>query len=108
MKKTIAQQLNITEFPLIINDKHGNKIYHEDSDGYWNKKEYDSEGRELYFENSGGYWHKYEYDSEGNRIYYEDTTGVIKDNRPKEAKIQYNRPKEIITLNGIKYQRIDE
>ena len=100
MNKTIAKQLNVTDFPFEIKDKQGNVIYREDSDGYWNKKEYDSEGRELYFENSGGYWWKCEFDSEGNRIYYEDSSGLIKDNLPKED--------DVITLNGKKYKRIDE
>ena len=98
--KTIAQQLNIKDFPFIIKDKQGNAIYHEDSDGFWYKKEYDSEGRELYFENSGGYWAKYEYDSEGRELYYEASDGVITDNRPKLD--------DVITLNGIKYKRIEQ
>ena len=29
--KTIAQQLNIKEFPFRIKDKNGNQIYFEDS-----------------------------------------------------------------------------
>ena len=40
--KTIAQQLNVTEFPFEIRDKNGNQIYFEDSKGYWYKNEYDS------------------------------------------------------------------
>jgi hypothetical protein len=60
--KTIAQQLNIKEFPFEINDSNGNQIYHE---------------------NSAGYWYKREYDSNGNEIYYEDSDGKITDNRPK-------------------------
>lgn len=32
--KTIAQQLNIKEFPFRIKDKNGNQIYFENSDGY--------------------------------------------------------------------------
>ena len=31
--KTIAQQLNVTEFPFEIKDKNGNRIYSEDSFG---------------------------------------------------------------------------
>jgi tartrate dehydratase beta subunit/fumarate hydratase class I family protein len=31
--KTIAEQLNVKEFPLKINDSNGNEIYYEDSDG---------------------------------------------------------------------------
>ena len=53
--KTIAQQLNITEFPFEINDKNGNEIYSEYSDGRWYKKEYDSYGNLTRFENSNGY-----------------------------------------------------
>jgi hypothetical protein len=63
------------------------------------KKEYDSEGNQIYLENSSGFWWKSEYDSEGNTIYHENSRGVIIDSRPK---------KEIITLNGIKYKRIDD
>ena len=51
--KTIAQQLNVTEFPFIIKDKNGNVIYSEDSYQYWVKTEYDSNGL-IYFENSDG------------------------------------------------------
>jgi len=119
--KTIAEQLNIKDFPFIIKDKQGRELYHEDSnggwlrreydssgnekylensDGFWWKKEFDSAGRELYYEDSRGFWYKYEYDSEGNEIYCEDSSGVISDKRPK--------PDDVITLNGIKYKRIDD
>ena len=80
---TIAQQLKIKEFPFSIKDSKGKAIYYENSDGYWQKIEYDSNGNHIYFEDSNGYWSKREYDSNGNRIYYETTTGVIIDNRPK-------------------------
>lgn len=66
MKKTIAQQLNITQFPFEIRDGRGNLIYHERDDGYWIKLLYDIEGKE---------------------IYYENTYGEIIDNRPKEQKL---------------------
>jgi len=62
MKKTIAQELNITEFPFQIEDSRGNLIY-------------------LEFENQ--YWAKYRFDSEGNQIYYENSKGEIEDSRPK-------------------------
>ena len=81
--KTIAQQLNITEFPFNIMDKKGNPIYHEASDGYWIKREYDEKGNDVYSENSTGYWRKKEYDKKGNEIYCENSDGVIKDRRPK-------------------------
>ena len=52
--KTIAQQLNIKEFPFDIKDKNGNEIYYENSLKYWVKREYDSSGNEIYYENSEG------------------------------------------------------
>ena len=63
---TIAQQLKIKKFPFIINDHNGNEIYYEDSDGFWEKSEYNSNG---------------------NRIYYESSNGTIIDNRPKTVEL---------------------
>ena len=97
--KTIAEQLNIKEFPFEIKDKQGNLLYFEDSDGYWGMWEYDSEGNKIWHENSAGYWYKWKYDSEGNEIYHENSRGEIIDNRPKD---------DVITIDGIKYKRIDE
>ena len=51
--KTIAEQLNVKEFPFYINDKNGNRIYWESITGYWIKKEYDS--KMIYREDSTGY-----------------------------------------------------
>jgi len=94
--KTIAQQLNITQFPFEIKDKNGNiiygedacnfwrkseydknniRIYFKDSTGYWNKREYDENNNEIYFKNSDGYWQKSEYDENSNQIYYENSDG---------------------------------
>ena len=104
MKKTIAQQLNIKEFPFEIKDEQGNKIYFEDLDGfwckrefdssgnkiyfetvdgYWTRREYDSNGNQIYFEDSDGFWYRKEYDSNGYEIYFEDSSGLIIDKRPK-------------------------
>lgn len=55
MKKTIAQQLNIKEFPFEIKDKNGNEIYWENSNGDWFRREYDSYGNETHYENSKGF-----------------------------------------------------
>jgi hypothetical protein len=104
--KTIAQQLNIKEFPFEIKDKKGNLLYFEDSNGYWQKYERDENGNERYFENSYGYCHKRERDEYGNVRYYEDSHGYwyeldkngyeryfenskgeIRDNRVKEMTI---------------------
>ena len=68
--KTIAQQLNVTEFPFEIKDKNGKCIYCENSNGVWWKSEYDSNGNQIYYETSNGFWIKREYDSNGNPIYF--------------------------------------
>jgi len=73
--QTIAQFLKITKFPFIIRDDNGNETYHENSSGYWIKREYDSSGNEIYLENFSGYWVKKEYDSAGNITYFEDSYG---------------------------------
>jgi len=100
--KTIAQQLNITEFPFIIKDKRGNQIYYEDSNGYWSKWEYDSNGKETYYENSNGYWIKSEYDSNGKETYYENYYGEIIDNRPKSTCND-----KVVEIDGKKYKLIE-
>ena len=74
-KQTIAQFLKVKTFPFIIKDAQGNKIYCEDSDGYWYKCGYNDQGNRIYCENSNGYWSKHEYDDQGNQIYYEDSNG---------------------------------
>ena len=79
--KTIAQQLNIKDFPFEIKDKNGNITYFEDSTGYWYKKEYDSNVNEIYFENS---------------------YGKIIDNRPKGCE------GKVIEIDGKKYKLISE
>jgi hypothetical protein len=63
---TIAQQLKIKDFPFIIRDKNGKKIY---------------------WENSAGYWHKTEYDTYGNVIYRETSDGILIDKRPKIVEV---------------------
>lgn len=64
MKKTIAQQLGIKDFPFEIKDK---------------------EGRVIYCEYSNEYWEMWERDSKGKVIYYEDSHGDIIDDRPKQT-----------------------
>ncbi len=117
--KTIAQQLNVTEFPFEIKDKSGKVLYFERSDGYWWKYEYDSNGNEIYFERSDGWWCKYEYDSNGNLIYYEnsngywckweyDSNGKILYFENSDGEIEDNRPKgcegKVVEIDGKKYK----
>ena len=117
--KTIAQQLNVTEFPFEIKDNNGKVIYSEDSNGVWYKSEYDSNGNQIYFENSNGYWYKRELDSNGNVIYSEDSNGVwfkieFDSNGNKiylensNGEIIDNRPKgcegKVVEIDGKKYK----
>lgn len=73
---TIAQILKVKEFPFIIKDEKGNKIYYEESNGFWWKSEYDANGNKTYCENSYGDWCKGEYDANGKEIYCKDSEGV--------------------------------
>jgi hypothetical protein len=81
--KTIAQQLNVKDFPFVIKDKNDNQIYRETSNGYWWKREYDKNNNPIYCESSNGFWWKREFDENNNEIYYEDSDGYIVDKRPK-------------------------
>jgi hypothetical protein len=124
MKKTIAQQLNVKEFPFVIKDSNGNVIYYEnsdefwakreydsngnviyfeDSDEFWAKREYDSKGNKIYFEDSDGYWAKREYDSNGNEIYFENSDGNVVDNRPKEIELTLD---EIANKLGVDVSKL--
>ena len=124
--KTIAEQIKWdfkTNGELEIKDKNGNLIYWEDSDGWWVKREYDSQGDEIYLEESDGYWEKREYDSKGNRIYLEtsnglwekreydskgnriyleNSNGVIEDNRPKPCQ------NKVVEIDGVKYKLVKQ
>jgi len=80
---TIAEQLNITDFPFRIYNKKGKVIYHE-CIGHWHKREFDKNGNKTYFETDTGFWYKKEFDENGTEIYYEASEdGVIFDRRPK-------------------------
>jgi hypothetical protein len=96
--KTIAQQLNIKEFPFTIKDKSGKVIYYEHSDGYWWKREYDSNGNKIYHEAYTGHWWKKEYDSNGNKICSTGSNGEIVDNRPKGCE------GKVVEIDGKEYK----
>jgi len=120
MKKTIAQQLKVTDFPFEIKDGNGNLIYMEYDDGYWARWEHDSEGRELYYEDSGSFWRKTKRDDNGNRTYYEcsdgfwqtwemDEAGEVIYSENSIGKIIDNRPKPkaepmTIEIDGKRYK----
>ena len=60
---------------------------------------YDSNGNKIYFEDSNGYWVKQEFDANGNRIYYENSMGTIIDKRPKKS-----CNGKVVEIDGKKYQ----
>jgi hypothetical protein len=94
--KTIAKQLNIKEFPFIIKDADGNRIYYEDSDGFWGKHEW-VDGKEICYEDSRGYWEKREW-VDGKEICYEDSIGRIVDYRPKT---DIQKAIDLLTKEGL-------
>ena len=78
--KTIAQQINWdfeTNGDLEIQDKNCKRIYWENSDNDWVKREYDSQF---------------------NEIYYESSNGRIIDNRPKSCE------NKVVEIDGVKYK----
>ena len=118
--KTICQQLNIKKFPFKIKDSNNNRIYYENSNGFWDKREYDSNNNRIYCENSNGYWDKREfdlnnnqiyyensnglwikreYDSNNNRIYFENSNGLIIDNRSKQVELTLEEIAEKFNIN---------
>ena len=74
-RPSIIELFEEVEYPIGLYNEQGNKIYHEESDGYWEKWKYDAQGNKIYHEESDGYWEKYEYDIQGNETYYEDSEG---------------------------------
>ena len=102
--KTIAQLLkhDFEKGSLYLYDSNNNKIYYENSDGFWSKREYDSNGNRIYFETSDRFWSKREYDSNGNRIYYENSNGYIEDNRPKQS-----CEGKVVEIDGKTYKLVE-
>jgi len=102
-QETIAQQLKVKEFPFVIRDSKGNKIYWENSVGLWYKYEYDSKNNETHWESSSGYWESREYDSKGLCVYFETSNGVVLDVRillPRKENVELTMD-EIATKFGV-------
>ena len=72
-------------------------LKHDFSKGYLYL--YNSNGNQIYHENSDGYWYKKEYDSNGNVTYFENSDGTIADNRPKP-----NCNGKTVTIEGVDYE----
>ena len=102
--KTTAQQLKIKKFPFRIKDDNGKLIYHEDSDGFWYRHEYDDEGNKTYHEYSNGTWYRYEYDDDGNKTYSEDSSGFK--TGTKKGTIKELSMNDIAKLVGIPVENL--
>jgi hypothetical protein len=91
---TIAQQLNIKDFPFqIFHTKffyNGNPIcpiYYENSNNEWCRNEYDEMGNQTYHINSKGYWEKSEYDGPSRCTRKENSNGYINKHTYNEANL---------------------
>ena len=106
-------------FPIEIKDADGNSTYYENSDDYWERREYDEKGNPTYYEDSDGYWERREYDKEGNSTYFESSNGFwIRREYDENGKVTYfensNGYKEgtkrgscsgkVIEIDGKKYK----
>ena len=95
---TIAQQLRISRFPLVIKDRKGNFVYTEDENGNWTKtiyndagllirledsdgkyenRAYDDNGNLVWLTDYTGYWYKFRFNEKGEDIYYENSLGDL-------------------------------
>ena len=76
LSETLTELGIAFSFPIEITDEWGDETYREESDGYWERHEYDAKGYPTYYENSNGFWYKCEYDANGNETYYESSNGT--------------------------------
>jgi len=103
-KLTIAEQLNITDFPFRIYDNNENEIYTEYGDNTWYKREYDENGNRIYLRQSGGYIENCEYSKNNILIYEKNSThGVIFDRRHNPVtKMTIKEIEDELGINNLK------
>jgi len=65
---TKAQQLGIKDFPYEEKDDVERITYWENEFGYWFKMGYDLKGNKIYHENSDGYGYSYLFDENNNLV----------------------------------------
>jgi len=104
---TIAQSLNVKEFPFICRDGQGREVYVEAASGAWERSEYGPNDKVTYWEKSNKNWVKRGYDDNGNYVYYENSNGRIEEYRPKPDAVP-EQPKPIgktieLTKEGALY-----
>ena len=94
----------------VYNNKD-DKVYYEDSDGFWVKREYDENGNLIYYEDvlycedNGSYWFKREYDNNGKLIYYENSNGKIIDERTTELTLEQIADKFGVRAENLKIKK---
>jgi len=64
------------KFPIEIKDANGKATYFEDSDGYWERFEYNAEGRPTYSENIDEFWQKWGRSTNGRLTSFKNSDGV--------------------------------
>jgi hypothetical protein len=64
----------------------------------------DAKGNIIYIENSKGFWEKREYDTNSKEVYFENSIGIIEDNRTKPVK-EYSMD-EIANKLGIPVEQL--
>ena len=85
-------------FPIEITNEKGNLTYYEDSDGYWNRYEYNENGQVTYYERSNGFWLRCEYDEKDNETYSENSNGY------KRGTKRGSCSGKVIEVDGKKYK----
>ena len=85
-------------FPIEIRKGKGNRTYYEQSNGLWERREYDEKGNETYYEDSTGLWLRGEYDKNGNQTYFENSNGY------KEGTKRSSCSGKVIEIDGKKYK----
>ena len=85
-------------FPIEIRKEKGNRTYYEQSNGLWERREYDEKGNETYYEDSTGLWLRGEYDKNGNQTYFENSNGY------KEGTKRSSCSGKVIEIDGKKYK----
>ena len=69
--------LSEKEYEIVLSKVYNQPISIVDSRYTLGNIIFNKDGNEIYFEDSNGYWEKYEYDADGDRIYYENSNGKI-------------------------------
>src|SRR6056297_1137767 len=96
------------EYKKILGKKY--LVYREDSNGYWEKYDYNvfgNEVKEIYYESSTGYWYKTDYkvfNNEVKRVYFENSN---KDKKWMDEEDKLELRDGVYYYNG-KEMRVDE